>query len=472
MGSMVNGIYLPSNGEAGWGNSVSDNFRRQSENHINVKAYGAVGNGTADDTAGIQAACNVALGIGGNVHIPPGDYKVTSTIDLGITGPIRISGSLGAHNTGLWARVFGNIAGPIFSRGNASNLAGPIIEDLAVQNTNAAGTGILYTQAFAPCGVHRCYVSAYRGIVVEGFDTSLQDNRIVSLAGNPSGSIGIAARFHTTMLNNDVTGFDHGYRLCGTGLVVHGGRTEINKVGIMLGRDIDNVSLPLSGTSLSGLRMEANDIGIQFEDGAGVSIAGVSIQGSGNAPSGQSIRGIYSTGGAQYTTMSACIEGGTHSTAFIDFSGANQRVTMIDCAGAAFLIPQGQDVDLIGCKIGTHVTSRQMGTIATTGIISPSQLTGNVNDWNPTGLSNASVVRVQSNGAYNITGLQAGEDGQIIRLLNISGFALTLVHESASSSAANRFACPSGANVTLNLAGGIEMIYDNTAPTRWRVLKP
>jgi hypothetical protein len=45
---------------------------------VNVKDFGAVGDGVTDDTAAIQAAINTR----GSVYTPPGSYKITSQIDL------------------------------------------------------------------------------------------------------------------------------------------------------------------------------------------------------------------------------------------------------------------------------------------------------------------------------------------------------------------------------------------------------
>ena len=48
---------------------------------VNVKAYGAVGNGTTNDTVAIQAAQNALTAIGGGVlYFPPGDYLYSSTV--------------------------------------------------------------------------------------------------------------------------------------------------------------------------------------------------------------------------------------------------------------------------------------------------------------------------------------------------------------------------------------------------------
>lgn len=44
----------------------------------NVKTYGALGDGKADDTAAIQAAIDAVRAEGGIVHIPPGTYNVSA----------------------------------------------------------------------------------------------------------------------------------------------------------------------------------------------------------------------------------------------------------------------------------------------------------------------------------------------------------------------------------------------------------
>lgn len=49
--------------------------------NVKSKPYGAQGDGTADDTAAIQAAINAA-GIGGTVYVPKGVYRVSAPLDL------------------------------------------------------------------------------------------------------------------------------------------------------------------------------------------------------------------------------------------------------------------------------------------------------------------------------------------------------------------------------------------------------
>jgi hypothetical protein len=99
------------------------------------------------------------------------------------------------------------------------------------------------------------------------------------------------------------------------------------------------------------------------------------------------------------------------------------------------------------------------------GVNSPAQITSNQNDYNPSGLSVASVLRLSSNAARTITGLQGGAGGRIITVMNVGSYAITLKNASGSSSAANRFAFTGD----LALASGQSTIlmYDGTSSV-WR----
>lgn len=58
---------------------------------FNVKAYGAVGDGSTDDTSAIQSAINAAIAAGGSVFFPRGTYVVTSS--LTVNGDLFIYGA-------------------------------------------------------------------------------------------------------------------------------------------------------------------------------------------------------------------------------------------------------------------------------------------------------------------------------------------------------------------------------------------
>jgi hypothetical protein len=99
------------------------------------------------------------------------------------------------------------------------------------------------------------------------------------------------------------------------------------------------------------------------------------------------------------------------------------------------------------------------------GDISPTQIAANQNDYNPTGLSTASVLRLNSDASRNITGIQGGADGRLITIFNVGSNNIVLQDANASSSAANRFAF--GMDVTLGANQSISLIYDATS-ARWR----
>lgn len=101
------------------------------------------------------------------------------------------------------------------------------------------------------------------------------------------------------------------------------------------------------------------------------------------------------------------------------------------------------------------------------GDITPTQISANTDNWAPSGLSTAGVVRASTDASRNLTGLTGGSDGRVILLLNVGSNDLVLVDESGSSTAGNRFAL--NANVTLGADQSSMLYYDGTS-SRWRVV--
>jgi hypothetical protein len=105
-----------------------------------------------------------------------------------------------------------------------------------------------------------------------------------------------------------------------------------------------------------------------------------------------------------------------------------------------------------------------------TGDISPSQLTSDQNNWNPTGLSTAGVIRVSGDSSFrSITGIANGADGRVLQIVNVGSNSLFLVNQSTSSSAANRFDL-GGYDIPLFPSDAVIMQYDETS-SRWRIAK-
>jgi hypothetical protein len=105
--------------------------------------------------------------------------------------------------------------------------------------------------------------------------------------------------------------------------------------------------------------------------------------------------------------------------------------------------------------------------VALTGVISPSQITSNQNDYNPTGGSWASVLNLSSDALRSVSGLAGGTEGRIVALVNTGSQAILLLSESASSTAANRFAL--GSDLAIGAKQTTILRYDGTA-ARWYAL--
>lgn len=117
--------------------------------------------------------------------------------------------------------------------------------------------------------------------------------------------------------------------------------------------------------------------------------------------------------------------------------------------------------------IDDHEHAGSPESFALTGDISPSQITSNQNDYNPTGLSTATVLRLSTDASRNITGLQGGADGRLIFIHNVGSNNIVLKDADTNSSAANRFAF--SADITMAADDGVILQYDSTS-SRWRCI--
>lgn len=110
----------------------------------------------------------------------------------------------------------------------------------------------------------------------------------------------------------------------------------------------------------------------------------------------------------------------------------------------------------------------QYGARLESGVVSPSQLTANTDNWAVTGLSTAAIIRASTDASRDLTGISSPTAGQAVLLCNVGSFDLVLVHD-LTSTAANRFLCPGSVNFTLNPNDSVRLWYDSVS-SRWRVI--
>ena len=126
---------------------------------VNVVDFGALGNGSHDDTAEIQAAID-ATPVGGVLVFPPGDYITSAALQ--INNPITIQGSqknnaviLCLANDGLQINLVNNV--------NVYDLE--IAQAIRYTTTPNTYTGILITGD----NVNRPFNHCYRDVYIDGF---------------------------------------------------------------------------------------------------------------------------------------------------------------------------------------------------------------------------------------------------------------------------------------------------------------
>lgn len=130
--------------------------------------------------------------------------------------------------------------------------------------------------------------------------------------------------------------------------------------------------------------------------------------------------------------------------------------------------PAPDDQDVLTWDAGAGEWIAAPGGAPAFTVISPAQLTANTNDWNPTGLATADVIRVSTDDSRDLTGIVAPAAAKVLYLLNVGTQEIVLIHD-ATSTAANRIICPETSDVTLAEGESAVLVYDTTS-ARWRVV--
>jgi hypothetical protein len=121
------------------------------DNMVNVKAFGAVGDGTTDDRSAIQAACDQ----GGFIYFPPGDYRSSGPIQVKLDGTTLFGSGAGNRNgasqpnPGTRIRAMTGASGSIIRVQRAADdrpLANVQIMNMTIDGDNRAGAidGIVF----------------------------------------------------------------------------------------------------------------------------------------------------------------------------------------------------------------------------------------------------------------------------------------------------------------------------------------
>ena len=284
---------------------------------LNVKDYGAVGNGVADDTSAIQTALNVA----GVVYFPAGQYIISSALTLSSNTILLGAGS--ASILTLTSATAHCLSG--------SALSGIAIRDMYIQGPVSSGTGdglhlvkganaavpyialenVTFTQFNDGVSIENAIVSSFQGV------RTVSNRRYgFNLFGQVAGAAGTSCAFAACFANANTTA---GYRIYNmTYTSFSGCAADANPIGYL----IDTCQ----GMSLAGCGAESNTTnGFKITGSVGVTLSGcwvydnrsvgVYVTGSSNAatlnvtdnsPNGSATNFIKTDSGS-YSTLMACV---------------------------------------------------------------------------------------------------------------------------------------------------------------------
>jgi len=100
----------------------------------------------------------------------------------------------------------------------------------------------------------------------------------------------------------------------------------------------------------------------------------------------------------------------------------------------------------------------------------PAAIAANTNDYAASS-GKSYFQRWSASGAFNVTGLSLSQvDGQEHLIVNVGANNITLTHQDALSTAANRFINSTGASIVLAPNQACDIVYDNTQ-ARWLAFK-
>jgi hypothetical protein len=184
---------------------------------FHAKAYGAIGNGTVDDTAAIQAAINAAKATGsGRVFLAAGSYKLTQTLTLGDGGGVFGISLVGAGANNTILQWVGATSGYAITVNKQAHF---LLEGFSLVSTVGSGPSGIGVASTDGTEIHH---GRFQDLLIQGFNNGLD----LGQANNPvSRSLLSNCRFvqcastGVSLINcQDVTFLAPEFNTCGFGV--------------------------------------------------------------------------------------------------------------------------------------------------------------------------------------------------------------------------------------------------------------
>jgi hypothetical protein len=290
---------------------------------INVKDWGAKGNGIGDDTTAIQNAIDYCLSTaggkqpGGKIFFPPGTYNCGSAGGLKV-GHASLDVGVQLIGSGVKATIVnGPSPGFAFSKGGRTVDCLELVSDMRINGATASSSGaIQITRTGAAC--INLSMTGYYGIDASTCSNAYISSAFPENAGasssngaadatnhgfNPPGSIGIQGSDGAYISDCRVTGYDIAYTLKGSGAAMVGNTGEVNNIAVRLGWSRAGASTAY-GCSVLSFQAEQTAIGVELYDCQGCYVVAFNI-GQASTPCASASIGVsasWSAGQVSVTT--------------------------------------------------------------------------------------------------------------------------------------------------------------------------
>jgi hypothetical protein len=364
-GDAANVRYQP----AGSG-AVATNVQAKLRQIVSVDDFGAVGNGVTNDTAAIQAAVDSLLGVGGEVEVNAGTYKLVGPVVMDYAGRTGDAGTnptgisfvgQGIQSTLFKPSVNGDAAIEILGDNIAGHLIyGPFGRFTVTPQSGATGTigAYLYDVAFA----------SFDEMFFQDMPVAIRAESVLSCQFNrlriTGGGNGVVAFKGTGFSDHNANKYFGAEFRLGTGWAYSGGPSS--------GLWFDNLTVQGFGTQSA----DAGGMDLSFtgdEGAVGVNVNGGYIEGNGGAADFRLTNSGTNTVTHVFTSVNFNrISSSKYVTHNIHAFGKN-KIVLIGCSFRGFgtytpdaarkyveFDPTETEVICIGCDFGSAVESSNL----------------------------------------------------------------------------------------------------------------
>ena len=189
-----------------------------------------------------------------------------------------------------------------------------------------------------------------------------------------------------------------------------------------------------------------------------------------------SITAVVLPAGVDHNSLANLTVGDVH-TQYVLLAGRAGGQTIIGGTIASNDLTLQSTTDATRGKINATDSFQYASALQASGYINATVGT-NQNDWSPTGIGTASIIRITTSAAFSITGINSVTGGtannnneRLLTIVNLGSDAVTLVSESASSVASNRFNFPVPLGGLANFIlypGNTITLWGDATTDRWR----